>query len=67
MKAVQIMEEMYTATSGKNIKEMPHMKAEATPEAIAQIAEKIKLQPWQPPAQTVTNSSFPSLSQEKLQ
>ena len=67
MKAVQIMEEMYEATSGKNIKEMSHMKAEATPEEIAQIAEKIKLQPWQPPAQTVTNNSFPSLSQEKLQ
>ena len=64
MKAVQIMEEMYKATDSKNIKEMSHMKAEAIPEAIAQIAEKIKLQPWQPPAQTVTNSGFPSLSEE---
>ena len=64
MKAVQIMEEMYEATSGKNIKEIPHMKAEATEEQIVQIAEKIKLQPWQPPAQTVTNKGFPTLGEE---
>ena len=65
MKAVEIMEKMYEATSGKNIKEMPHMKAEATEKQIAQIAEKIKLQPWQPPAQTVTNEGFPTLCEEK--